>query len=110
MKNVLCMLGVLAVTSVLNSPAMAGNPQAGKEKAEGACQTCHGTDGIATMAMTPNLSGQREEYMVIQLRNFRDGKRRHEQMSIIAKMLTDDDIDNVSAWYSSIKITLEMPQ
>ncbi len=37
-------------------------------------------------------------------------ERHHEQMSIIAKMLNDDDIENVAEWYSSIKITIEMPK
>jgi cytochrome c553 len=56
-----------------------------------------------------NLSGQQKEYLVGQLRAFRSGGRRNEQMSIIAKPLSDDDIDNVSEWYSSIKVSVEMP-
>lgn len=59
--------------------------------------------------MAANLSGQQKEYIVAQLEAFRSGKRRHEQMSIIAKMLNDDDIENLAVWYSSIKITVEMP-
>ena len=45
-----------------------------------------------------------------QLKAYRSGKRRHEQMSIVAKMLTDADIDNLAEWYSSIKVTLELPK
>ena len=51
--------------------------------------------------MVANLSAQLEAY--------RAGKRRHEQMNIIAKMLSDDDIENVAEWFFSIKITIEMP-
>lgn len=87
----------------------AGDANAGKTIAENTCQTCHGLDGNATMAMTPHLSGQNIDYLIIQLKKFRDGKRQHEQMSIIAGMLSDDDIENVAEWFSSIKITLEMP-
>jgi cytochrome c553 len=66
-------------------------------------------DGQATIPMAANLTGQQKEYLVAQLEAYRKDMRRHEQMNIIAKMLSDDDIENVSEWYSSIKITIEMP-
>lgn len=88
----------------------AGELAAGKAKAQAVCQTCHGMDGLATMAMVPNLSGQRKDYMVIQLEAYRAGQRQHPQMSIISQMLTDDDIENVTEWYSHIKITVEPPE
>ncbi|MEE9322127.1 MAG: cytochrome c [Granulosicoccus sp.] len=87
----------------------AGNLDDGKSKAETTCMTCHGLDGQATLAMTANLSGQQKEYLIAQLQAFRSGKRQHEQMSIIAEMLTDDDIENVSEWYSSIAVIVELP-
>jgi cytochrome c553 len=74
------------------------------------CQTCHGEDGVAVVAGTANLSGQQKEYLVEQLRAFRSGRRQDPQMSIIAKSLTDDDIEQLSQWYSSIKITVEKPK
>lgn len=83
---------------------------AGKAKAQAVCRTCHGVDGIATLQMAPNLSGQSEDYLIIQLKNYRAGKRQHAQMSIIAGMLTDEDIENVAKWYSSIKVTIELPE
>jgi cytochrome c553 len=74
------------------------------------CQTCHGADGVAVVAGTANLSGQQKEYLIEQLRAFRSGRRQDPQMSIIAKSLTDDDIEELSQWYSSIKITVERPK
>lgn len=88
----------------------AADIDAGKAKAQAVCQTCHGIDGIATMPFAANLSGQQEGYLIIQLKNYRSGKRTHQQMSIIASMLSDEDIENVSKWYSSIKLTLELPE
>ena len=96
MKKILGVGGVLVAASILTTAATAGDLKAGKAKVEGACRTCHGTDGVATMAMTPNLSGQQKDYLIIQLAQFRAGKRRHEQMTLIAKMLSDDDIKNVA--------------
>ena len=81
----------------------------GKAKAEATCQTCHGVDGQATIPMAANLSGQQKEYLIAQLEAYRSGARKHEQMSIISKALTDQDIENLAEWYSSIKITIEMP-
>ncbi len=39
--------------------------------------------------MAANLGGQQKDYMVIQLKAYRDGKRQHPQMSIIAQSLSD---------------------
>ena len=91
------------------SALSAGELAAGKEKAQSVCQTCHGMDGQATIAMVPNLSGQRKEYIIVQLESFRAGKRQHAQMNIIAQKLTDDDIENVAEWYSNIRISVEPP-
>lgn len=101
---------LLLFASIGFSIAEAGGLAAGKSKVEAICQTCHGLDGIGTLAGVPNLSGQKMEYMVTQLKAFRSGRREHNQMTIIAQMLTDKDIDNVSAWYSNIKITIEPPR
>ncbi len=74
------------------------------------CQNCHGLDGVAVLPGAANLSGQQKEYLVEQLRAFRSGKRQNPQMSVIAKPLTDDDIENLALWYSSIKIRVETPK
>lgn len=92
------------------SPSHSGDLIAGKARAEAVCQTCHGLDGKATVPMAANLSGQQKEYIIAQLEAYRSGKRKHEQMAIIAKMLSDKDIENVAEWYSSIKVTIELPR
>jgi len=83
---------------------------AGKAKAQTVCQTCHGMNGIATEAMVPNLAGQPKEYLIIQLKDYRSGKRKHERMGIIAGMLTNEDINNLAAWFSAIKVSVQLPQ
>ena len=102
-------IALIAATGSLGGRAFAGDLMAGKAKVEAMCQVCHGLDGQATAPMAANLSGQLKEYIIAQLEAYRAGKRRHEQMSIIAQMLSDDDIENLAEWYSSIKITIEMP-
>ncbi|MFZ9734609.1 MAG: c-type cytochrome [Burkholderiaceae bacterium] len=90
--------------------ATARDPAAGKIRAQQACATCHGLYGKAQTPMTPNLAGQVPEYMAYQIRNYKSGKRAHEVMSVIAKSLSEEDIENVVAWYTSIKVTVEEPK
>lgn len=79
---------------------------AGKARAM-ACAVCHGQQGLATQPNVPNLAGQPKIYLVEQLRNYRSGKRQHEVMSVIAKPLTDEEIQNLSDWYASLTISVE---
>ena len=90
--------------------AFAADPAAGKKVAQGTCAVCHGLDGIAKNPEAPNLAAETTTYLVKQLKAFKTGERKHEQMSIIAQGLSDEDMANASAWYSSIKIKAEMPQ
>ncbi len=81
---------------------------AGKTKAR-ACAVCHGVQGLATAPDTPSLAGQPERYLSEQLKAYRSGKRSHEVMSVMAKPLTDDDISDLSAWFSSLVIEVKAP-
>ncbi len=101
---------LIGLVTLGTSPADAGDPLKGKAKVEAFCQTCHGMDGIATTPMAANLSGQQEMYLKIQLERYRAGERHDPQMNIIAQMLSDEDIENVAAYYSGIGITIEMPE
>lgn len=101
-------LGALALMIAFPSAATAGNPAAGKEKTR-ACVTCHGVDGMSRVPNAPNLAGQNEWYLAKQLSDYRAGKRTHQVMSIVAKDLSDADIDDLAAWYASIKITVKLP-
>ena len=101
-------LGALALMIASPSPAIPGDPAAGRGKTR-ACLTCHGVDGIGRLPSAPNLAGQNEWYLAKPLRDYRSGKRTHQFMSIVAKNLSDADIDDLAAWYASIKITVTLP-
>jgi cytochrome c553 len=92
------------------SASHAADPAAGKKLASGTCAVCHGVDGIAKNPDAPHLAAENVEYLLRQLKAFKAGERKHEQMSIIAQGLSDEQMANVAAWYSSIKIKAEMPQ
>ena len=89
---------------------IAGDLEAGKTKAEKSCAVCHGLDGQATVPLAAHLSGQQKDYLIIQMRAYRSGQRQHQQMSIIAKQLTNEEIDNLAEWYSNISVIIEAPK
>jgi len=101
-------LRLLLLAAVIPGTALAGNAVAGRAKAQ-SCAVCHGQAGIATAPETPNLAGEPEGYIARQLRAFRSGKRQHEVMAVIAKPLSDDEIDDLAAWFSSIKVSATLP-
>lgn len=101
---------IALVLVILPSLAGAADIQVGRQLASAQCQTCHGLNGIATLPVAPHLAGESEIYLQTQLKAFRSGKRQSEMMSVVAKNLSDDDIANVAAWYSAIKISAEMPE
>jgi cytochrome c553 len=88
-------------------PATA-DPAAGRAKAQ-MCQVCHGFDGLGKNPDVPNIAGDSQNYLVRQLKAFRSGERQHEQMSIIAQSLSDEDIQNLSAYYAAITVTATPP-
>ncbi len=89
--------------------AQAGDPALGRQKAK-MCQTCHGIDGLARIPSAPHIAGESQIYIVTQLKAFRSGRRAHEIMSVIARQLSDADIDNLAAWYSSIQFSVTVPE
>ncbi len=102
-------LAAVVVTVAGVSPAvLAADAAAGRQKA-GMCRTCHGLDGVARIPDAPHLAGESPVYLERQLQAFRSGERKHEQMSIIAQSLSDQDIADLAAWYSSIEFTAKVP-
>jgi cytochrome c553 len=100
--------GFLFLLMVNGRLAIAGDVIAGKARAA-MCVTCHGGLGLSQMPNTPHLAGQPVIYLVEQLKNFRSGKRQNEVMGVMAKPLTDQEIENLAEWYASIQITATAP-
>ena len=87
--------------------AQAADMAAGKAKASASCAVCHGQLGLSMQPNAPHLAGQPQFYLIEQLRNYRSGKRQHEVMSVIAKPLTDQEIDNLAQWYATLQVQVE---
>ena len=66
------------------------------------CATCHGPDGISSNSLWPNLAGQKREYLIKQLEDFRSGARKDPLMAGQAASLSDEDIESLADYYSSL--------
>jgi cytochrome c553 len=73
---------------------------AGRAKTE-VCTTCHGTDGHSPNPLIPSMAGQPPLYIYYQLLQFREQRRVNEQMSPFAVKLTDTDMKDIAAYFSS---------
>ena len=102
--------GCVLSAAVIPRPAGADDIAAGKKKAATVCAVCHGLNGVAKNPDAPNLAGDNAGYIIKQLKAFRSGERKQDQMTIIAQGLSDDDIANVAAWFSALKVTVTLPQ
>jgi len=96
MKKVILALGLLGIAS-----ANAANVDLAKSIVKEKCHLCHGEEGEASSAIYPRLAGQNRNYLVKQLKNFRDGKRKSDTMNEMAKGLKDDQIDALADYFSS---------
>jgi cytochrome c553 len=104
--SILC--ACAAIATGVHPAAAAGDAKAGRQKAL-QCQTCHGLDGQAKLPEAPNLAGQNEIYLGKALKDYRSGARRNDVMSVIVKTLSDQDIDNLAAYYAAIPVTAGDP-
>ena len=78
-----------------------GNAEAGSGKAA-VCSACHGPNGHSTNGEWPNLAGQHASYSVEQLKAFKNGeKRSNPVMKPMADALTDQDMEDIAAYYAS---------
>jgi cytochrome c553 len=100
--------GLIGLVITAGAAEATGDKVAGK-KVMVKCQVCHGKDGLAKLPEAPNIAGQKETYLVRALTAFKNGERKNEQMTVVIKGLSEEDIANVAAYYASIKITVEVP-
>ena len=105
-KLVIAVLGAAFVGLVPNLLLAEGNAAAGQAKSA-LCGSCHGVDGNSLMAMNPKLAGQSARYMVKQLQEFKSGARESAIMASMVLSLSDQDMEDIAAWYSSQQPTIQ---
>jgi cytochrome c553 len=95
---VFSVISALALVAIACVPTRAADI---KEKAA-VCAGCHGDNGISQTENIPSLAGQPDQFLQWQLVFFRAGSRKNEQMQPIVEEITNEDIRNLGAYFSSL--------
>ncbi len=90
----IALAGLITLTS-------AADIEAGKARSI-VCGGCHGQNGIGTTPIYPNLAGQKAQYLVLQMKAYKDGSRKSATMVPMTAPLSDEDIANLAAYYESL--------
>jgi len=108
MKKLLLIAGSAALLIANISTVVAsGDAQAGKAKAA-VCAACHGTEGISSIPINPNLAGQVPGYIAAQLKAFKNGDRANAIMASQVTALSDTDMADLDAYYASLPANVVM--
>lgn len=99
MKHLLQLAVGLSLLASLPVLAM-GDADAGQGKAA-ICAACHGIDGNSAVPNWPKLGGQHSAYLERQVSLVKSGNRQVPEMMGIVAALTDEDIADIAAYYSS---------
>jgi cytochrome c553 len=92
------LVGLLAAGS-----AQATSLYVGQAKAAAVCSQCHGIRMPSADAPFPPLGGRDPEYLKTAIKQYRDKTRKSDIMNAIAGSLTDAEINDIAAYYGSVK-------
>lgn len=99
MNNSLIVLALAAALAA--APAFAGGDAVkGKEKSA-ACAACHGADGNSASDAFPRIGGQVEDYLLHSLKGYKSGKRKNAIMAGQVAALSNADLKDLAAYFSS---------
>ena len=95
-----CNMLIALLTLLFANVALAGgDADRGKDKSI-TCAACHGADGNSINPEWPSLAGQHESYLVRSIQSFKDGSRDNVLMSPQAAALSDQDIQDLAAYFA----------
>ena len=103
MKNYLVITMSLLISMAFTPAQAEGDPEAGKTKSA-TCVACHSVDGNSVNPEWPKLAGQHEGYLIQQLLYFSDGERDNAIMKGMAANLTDQDREDLAAYFASQEV------
>jgi cytochrome c553 len=104
MKTTTMTLCASVLMALAMSAQAAGDPKAGQLKTS-MCAGCHGIEGWRTaypsVYSVPKLGGQHADYIVAALKAYKSGDRSHPSMIGVASSLSDQDMEDLAAYYAS---------
>jgi cytochrome c553 len=112
MKSTRILLGagaLLALATAMTPATAQSGDAANGRTLTWQCEGCHGPLGVSADAKAPHLAGMPAKYAEAQLRAFRDGSRKSEEMLKVVRALSDEDMADLAAFYASIKLEARLP-
>src|SRR3954462_14148835 len=102
MKTSLAVAAAVALLVGSLAAEAKGRAEAGKTKAAQVCAACHGAEGNKpTGPDFPVLAGQHEDYLKRALADYKSGKRNNPIMKGFAATLSNQEMDDLGAWFGS---------
>ena len=102
------LLGALIFGASPQESLAVGDPVEGRKKAQ-ACLTWHRKGNVVLGENTPIIFGQCQDYLIKALGDYKSGARQHSIMNALAATLSDQDVEDISAYYSELNSRLSNP-
>jgi cytochrome c553 len=103
---------VFAFAAGMAAPAVAAqaqpDPRAGAA-ISGQCAACHGSNGVSVATNIPNLAGQHYPYLLARMQAFKNGSEKSAIMNEMSRPLSEQQIEDLSAYFASIPIQVGTP-
>jgi cytochrome c553 len=93
---------LIAVMLVMTAQLTAARAETLEEKAQ-MCGGCHGEDGVPQEKTTPVIWGQHQGYLYLNLRDYKRGDRKDDQMTPVVDVLEREDIIALAEYFSKKK-------
>ena len=103
LKRTIVILAVLACALPAQGQQLDASQMAAARAKAQVCFACHGPDGNSTVGEYPILAGQSWRYIYIELKDFKEGRRKDEQMSPMAAQLSTDDMMLLGEFFAAQK-------
>ncbi len=89
----------LPVAGFATAAAAKGDPVRGKQLSRD-CFSCHREDGNSPSPVNPKIGGQHQRYLVLSMKEYRDGKRADSLMRGAVLNLTNQDMEDIAAYFA----------
>ena len=94
---------LFALALAASAAAHGQDVEAGRKKAE-VCTACHGPGGNSAVPQFPILAGQTARYLYLQLKDFKEGRRKEPTMDPFVAPLSREDMFDLSAYFAAQKL------
>lgn len=101
MRRKIALVGLSFSLCLISTASFAEEPATGAKKAE-LCFGCHGEDGISLSPTIPNLAGQKSEYLLKAIGDFKKGARKNSLMQSVISGVSDDDAKEIVNYFSNL--------